>query len=55
LDASRQRVFICDGFVYAPQKNKRNYLRQVEAMIYTLSFLDQEKNNKINSQIKMGN
>lgn len=55
LDASRQRVVVADGFVYAPSKDKRNLLRQVEAMIYSLEFNDQEKNDKINSEIKMGN
>ncbi len=55
LDAYRQRVVVVDGYVYAPSKNKRNLLRQVEAMIYSLRFKDQEKNDKINSQINMGN
>ena len=55
LDASNQRVVIAFGFVFAPSKDKRNLLQQVEAMIYSLKMNDQEKNNKINSQIKMGN
>ncbi|VAW13583.1 hypothetical protein MNBD_BACTEROID01-403 [hydrothermal vent metagenome] len=55
LDASSQRVVVADGYVYAPSKNKRNLLREVEAMIYSLKFKDQKKNDKINSQVKMGN
>jgi hypothetical protein len=55
LDAANQRVVVADGYVYAPSKNKRNYLRQVEAMIYSMKFDSQEKNNKINSEINMGN
>jgi hypothetical protein len=55
LDASKNRVITLDGFVYAPKYNKRNYLRQVEAMMYSLELPDQKKNDKINSQIKMGN
>ena len=55
LDASRQRIVVADGFVYAPSKEKRNLLRQVEAMIYSMKFTGQEKNDKINSQMKMGN
>jgi hypothetical protein len=55
LDASNQRVVVAFGYVYAPSKDKRNLLQQVEAMIYSLKMNDQEKNNKINSQIKMGN
>ena len=55
LDIHRQRVVVIDGYVYAPSKDKRNLTRQVEAIIYSLKFKDQEKNDKINSQINMGN
>jgi hypothetical protein len=55
LDASNQRVIVAFGFVYAPSKNKRNLLQQVEAMIYSLKLNNQDKNDKINSQVKMGN
>jgi hypothetical protein len=36
LDIENQRVVVAFGYVYAPSKDKRNLLRQVEAMIYTL-------------------
>lgn len=55
LDAANNRVLVLDGFVYAPRFNKRNYLRQVEAMIYSLELPDQAKNDKIRSEIEMGN
>lgn len=55
LDATNQRVVVAEGFVYAPSKNKRNLLRQVEAMIYSMKFENQAENDKINSEIKMGN
>ncbi len=55
LDATNQRVVVAFGYVYAPSKDKRNLLRQVEAMIYSLKMNEQAKNDKINSQIKMGN
>lgn len=55
LDAVRQRVVVADGYVYAPSKEKRNFTRQVEAMIYSLAFNDQEKNDRLNSQAQMGN
>ncbi len=55
LDAANNRIIVADGFVYAPRFDKRNYLRQVEAMIYSLKFPDQAKSDKINSQINMGN
>lgn len=55
LDISNRRVIAVFGYVYAPSKDKRNYLRQVEAMVYSLKLNNQAENDKINSQIKMGN
>ncbi|MGE4586289.1 MAG: DUF4837 family protein [Mangrovibacterium sp.] len=55
LDLSGSRVIVLDGFVYAPRFEKRNYLRQVEAMVYSLSLPYQDKNDKVNSQLLMGN
>ncbi len=55
LDAANNRVVTIEGCVYAPRYDKRNYLRQVEAIIYSLEFPHQAKNNKINSEIKSGN
>jgi hypothetical protein len=55
LDAANQRVIVAYGYVYAPSKDKRNFLRQVEAMIYTLKLNNQAENDKLNSQINMGN
>lgn len=55
LDASNNRVVVAEGFVYAPRYDKRNYLRQVEAIVYSLALPDQAKNDKIKSQIEMGN
>ena len=55
LDASRRRVVTVEGHVYAPKNNKRNYLRQVEAMIYTLEFPNQNVNDKITQQLESGN
>jgi hypothetical protein len=55
LDASNQRVVVAFGYVYAPSKNKRNLLQQVEAMVYSLKMNKQAENDKISSQIKMGN
>lgn len=40
LDEARQRVVTVESFVYAPQYAKRNYLRQVEAILYTLKIED---------------
>ncbi len=55
LDAKYNRIVSILGYVYAPRFDKLNYLRQVEAMIYTLQFPHQKENDKINMQIEMGN
>lgn len=38
IDEANNRVVTVEGFVYAPQQNKRNPLRQIEAATYTLSL-----------------
>jgi len=50
LDAANQRVITAYAYVYAPSKDKRNYLRQVEAMIYSLKLNNQADNDKLNKQ-----
>lgn len=50
LDAANQRVVVTFGYVYAPSKDKRNLLRQVEAMIYSLKLNNQAENDKLNQQ-----
>lgn len=35
LDDENQRVITVEGFLYAPQKNKRNHMRQLEALLHT--------------------
>ncbi len=55
LDASRRRVITVEGNVYAPKNDKRNYLRQVEAMVYSLEFPNQKVNDKITKQLESGN
>lgn len=36
LDEVNNRVIVAEGFVYAPETNKRNYIRRIEAALYTL-------------------
>lgn len=55
LDAYRQRVVVADGYVYAPSKEKRNLARQVEAIVYSMRFNDQDRNDRLNQQANMGN
>ncbi len=36
LDEKNNRVVVAEGFVYAPETDKRNYIRRMEAALYTL-------------------
>ena len=38
IDEQRNRVVVAEGYVYAPKFNKRNYLRQLEAILYSLKI-----------------
>jgi len=42
VDEARNRLVIIDGYVYAPKFDKRDYLRQLEALIYSLKFPEGE-------------
>lgn len=42
-DEVNDRFVMLDGFVYAPNDDKRELLRQVEAIIYTISFPDESE------------
>lgn len=55
LDPIRKRIVTIEGDVYAPKNDKRNLLRQVTAMIYTLELPNQEINKKILNELGSGN
>jgi len=38
LSEDEKRIICIDGYVYAPKYDKRNYLRQVEAVLYSLQI-----------------
>ena len=40
LDESRNRVVTAEGFVFAPGKAKRNYLRELEAILQTFKVVE---------------
>ena len=40
LDEKRNRVITVDGFVHAPGLDKRNYVRELEAILYSLRAAD---------------
>jgi len=42
-DEVNDRFVMLDGFVYAPNDKKRELMRQVEAIIYTVSFPDESE------------
>ncbi|MFP4024509.1 MAG: DUF4837 family protein [Thiohalospira sp.] len=42
IDKEKNRVVNFDGFIYAPQFKKRDYLRQLEAILYTLQKPDKK-------------
>lgn len=54
LHPDKKRVITVEGNVYAPKNNKRNYVRQMEAMIYSLEFpgQQQKEEDKINAQAR---
>ncbi len=37
IDNKNNRIVTVDGYVYAPKYDKRNYMRQVEAILYSVS------------------
>jgi hypothetical protein len=36
VDERNNRVVVVEGFVYAPETDKRNFIRRVESALYTL-------------------
>ncbi len=38
VDAPRQRIVVFDGYIYNPNKSKRNYIRQLESIIWGAEF-----------------
>lgn len=39
LDEKNNRIIVADGYVYAPNLEKRDYLIQIEAIIHSIKFL----------------
>ena len=46
LDQERQRVIYMMGYVYAPEEEKRNKLRQVESILFSMQFANPEEEKK---------
>ncbi len=45
IDQRHNRVVTLDGYVYNPSQEKRDLIRQLESLIYTLSFPNEEESN----------
>ncbi|MCI1778957.1 MAG: DUF4837 family protein [Bacteroidales bacterium] len=43
LDRSGKNVIVLEGFVYAPRYDKRNYLREVESIIYSFTWENDQR------------
>ena len=42
VDEQNQRVIVTEGFVYEPRKEKKNYIRRLEAALQTTRFPDEQ-------------
>ena len=40
IDQKRNRIVTADGYVYGGKKNKRELVRQIEAVLYTLKITE---------------
>lgn len=55
LDEENNRVVVAEGFVFAPETSKRNFIRRVEAALYTLKLpgeFDEEYDDSLNVAAK---
>ncbi len=48
VDTLRQRVVTVEGYVYAPKEEKRNYIRQLEAILNSLEILPLDESLEVN-------
>jgi len=39
-DKKRNRIITVEGFVFAPRYDKHNYIRKLEAILYSLKIVD---------------
>jgi len=41
IDEVHQQILTVEGFVYAPSRDKRNLLRQMDAMVYSMKWTNE--------------
>ena len=46
VDEERNRIISVEGYVYSPKYDNRNYLRQLEAILYTLKIIPENKDKE---------
>lgn len=46
VDEKNKRVIVTEGFVFEPQKEKKNYIRRLEAALRTTRFPDEQEGNQ---------
>ncbi|MCC8188572.1 MAG: DUF4837 family protein [Bacteroides sp.] len=47
LDRANQRIITAEIFIYSPDRPKRNFVRQMEASLYTLRLPNEDRNEEI--------
>lgn len=47
VDRANGRIIVVEGFIYSPDKLKRNVMRQMEASLYTLQLPDEKPTTEI--------
>jgi hypothetical protein len=47
VDRPNGRVVVVEAFVYAPEKKKRDLMRQLEASLYTLNLPQEQQIDEI--------
>lgn len=53
VDRANGRVIVVEGFVYSPDKLKRNVIRQLEASLYTLQLPNEKKAAEIPVNVQL--
>jgi hypothetical protein len=46
VDEKNKRVIVTEGFVFEPQKEKKNYIRRLEAALQTMRFADEQESGQ---------
>lgn len=55
LDETNNRVVVVEGFVYAPETDKRNFIRRIEPALYTLRLPGEFENPIVESTFGLPN